>query len=245
MGLAIPRKGQGYELTGFACAIFSKDGYDPYMEDMRTHWLLHWNMATGIYSKVLAWDLLVNYWPHSDITRTEALSAFRRESSRLGHAHSLITLEQHLDIFFRTYYVERKSVSLEDSLDSPLVDLRLLRKMGERRGDQGRWEPVFVFDHGPKPGITDALFAYCVDDYWSRYRQGEATLSFRNIAFGAYGPGQVFKLSQEDIVRRLEIYEFSANNQSFVYTPSALQGMLSRCADHGKDLLVSVYERDA
>jgi hypothetical protein len=103
------------------------------------------------------------HWPYPELTRSEALAAFTRESMKLGYAHSAITLSQHLDAFLHTYYPARSaSVGVEDSLDGPLVELALLQPIGERKGENGRWETVFALRREAKPDITPALFDYCL-----------------------------------------------------------------------------------
>jgi uncharacterized protein DUF4007 len=42
-GLAEPEN-RGLRLTEFAHSIFGPKGFDPYLEDIRTLWLLHWKL---------------------------------------------------------------------------------------------------------------------------------------------------------------------------------------------------------
>lgn len=104
MGVAHPQnRGRSLSLTGFARELFGENGLDPYIEDLRTQWLLHWKLASHHEGAPFAWDYLIGRWPYPEFTRSEALSAFQRESERLGGAHSETTLNQHLDVFLRTY----------------------------------------------------------------------------------------------------------------------------------------------
>lgn len=227
-GLATPEKGRGLCLTEFAHAVFAKDGFDPYLEDVRTLWLLHWNLASRAEGGLFAWRYLLNQWPYPELTRSEALSAFARESARMGHAHSAVTLSQHLDVFLHTYHPSRSAgIGVEDSLDGPLVELALLQPIGERKGEHGRWETIYAFRREPKPEITAALFDYCLFDFWSRFRPNEETLTLREVTLGVCSPGQVFKLPEDDIRTRLEAYAVGGANRAFTYQPSAVQGLLS------------------
>src|SRR5262249_6266074 len=108
------------EPTAFAHAIFADDiGFDPFLEDLRTLWLLHWHLSTNAEAPVFAWRYLLNHWPHAELTRSDALVAFRRESENAGASHSDVTLAQHLDVFLHTYLPSRGAVSAEDSIDGP------------------------------------------------------------------------------------------------------------------------------
>ncbi len=244
-GLAVPEKGWGLRLTGFAHAIFAEDGFDPFLEDVRTLWLVHWNLASRAEGALFAWRFLINQWPHPEFTRSEAIAAFSRESTRLGHSHSTITLAQHLDVFLHTYQPARsKSVGIEDSLDGPLVELALLQVVGERRAEAGRFESVYAFRREPKLEITSTLFDYCLSDYWDRFRANEETLTLREVTLAPCSPGQVFKLPEEDIRMRLEAYASSGAIRPFNYVPSAVQGMVTRHHSSAPPSLASIFEQE-
>ena len=243
-GLAQPATGRGIELTDFARAVFDPQGFDPYLEDSRTLWLLHWNLSARTEGALFAWRFLLNHWPFPELTRSEALAAFARESAKLGHSHSAITLSQHLDAFLHTYLSARSSkVGIEDSLDGPLVDLSLLQPVGERKADGGRWETIHAFRREPKPDITSALFDYCLADFWARFRDGEETLTFREVTLAACSPGQVFKLPEDDVRSRLEAYAAPGARRPFLYQPSAVQGLVSRRKGAPAATLADVYKK--
>ena len=244
-GVARPASGRGLKLTEFAHAVFGPQGLDPYLEDVRTLWLLHWNLSARSEGALFAWRFLLNHWPYPELTRSEALAAFARESAKLGHSHSAITLSQHLDAFLHTYLSSRSSkVGIEDSLDGPLVDLTLLQPVGERKADGGRWETVLAFRREPKPDITSALFDYCLEDFWAKFRDGEETLILREVTLGACSPGLIFKLPEDDVRSRLEAYAASGTKRPFLYQPSAVQGLLSRRKGVKAITLAEIYEKE-
>ena len=55
-------KGAGHSLTDFGLGLLGKRGYDPFLEDRRTLWLIHWNLSTDAQNPLLAWDYLLNRW---------------------------------------------------------------------------------------------------------------------------------------------------------------------------------------
>lgn len=236
MGVAIAdRKTRALEPTAFGEQVLGVNGFDPFLEDARTLWLLHWNVASRQDSPLFAWRYLVGHWPLPEFTRSEALAEFRRIVTYHGLGHSDVTLAQHLDVFLHTYYRGRNpTVGVEDSLDGPLVELGLLTSVGERRGEEGRWEPVYSFRREPKPEIPTILFDYCLLDYWNRYYANEETMTYRVAASGPASPGQVFKLPEEDMRNRLEA-RAAGTPRGFTYQPSAIQGLLSR-SDRGPSL---------
>lgn len=231
MGVARPTASEGHRPTTFAEAVFGQDGFDPYLEDERTLWLLHWNVSVRADPNLFAWVHLLSEWPYPEFTRSEALESFRRRSAALGHRHSDVTLGQHLDVFLHSYLGTRGTkVSVEDSMDGPLVGLNLIVPMGEKRSATGRWEMVYAFRREPKPDVTDMLFEYCVRDFWDRSAPGEATMPMRAVATAAGSPGQVFKLTEDDVRQRLESVSRRAG-ATLRYQPSAVQGMVLREGD--------------
>ena len=84
MGVAQAGKNGDYVLTDFGRAIFAPHGLDPFLEDIRTLWLLHWHLSAQAEEPLFAWDYLLNRWQHPEITRDGVVSAFHRESEKLG-----------------------------------------------------------------------------------------------------------------------------------------------------------------
>ncbi|MCC7368833.1 MAG: DUF4007 family protein [Chloroflexi bacterium] len=242
-GVAAPQPDRTLEPTRFGRAVFADNGFDPFLEDARTLWLLHWNIATRVEDPLFAWDFLLYKWPYAELTRTEALAALMREARRRNVSHSEVTLGQHLDIFLHTYIATRTAKGgFEDSLDCPLAELELLHQVGERRADgSGRREPVYAFRREAKPEVATALFEFCLDDYWRQHRPVEATRAYRDVATAPGSIGQVFKLPEDDIRSRLDAYALNDSPRPFRYQPSAVQGLVSRRDVRERDFLAAVY----
>jgi hypothetical protein len=239
-GVAASRDGI-LETTDFGRAVFAGDGFDPFLEDVRTLWLIHWTIATQKDEPLFAWDFLLNRWQSPEIERTAVLRAFQREAERLERPLSPVTIEQHFDTFLHTYVPTRgrKGEIQEDNLDCPLVELELIQKVGERRVDgSGRREPVYAFRREEKPEITPELFVYCLDDFWRQRHPEEKTLSFREITVGHGSTGQVFKLPEAEVRNRLETIGEDSGG-AFEFRESASLRDIIRLRDLNRDLLLS------
>jgi hypothetical protein len=223
MGIA-ESSNQGQSITEFGNLVLGQRGFDPYLEDRRTLWLLHWMLLSRTEGPLFAWDYLINRWAHPEINRTDVLRAFQQEAGRIDRKLSRVTLEQHFDVFLHTYTQTRgrKGDIQEDNLDCPLVELELIERIGERKaGDgSGRVEPVYAFRREQKPDITPELFTFCLFDYWNKRKRGEASVSFRDISVANGSIGQVFKLPEMDIRERLESIR-SDSGGLFEYQESA------------------------
>ena len=112
------------------------------------------------------------------------------------------------------------------------------------KADGGRWETIHAFRREPKPDITSALFDYCLADFWARFRDGEETLTFREVTLAACSPGQVFKLPEDDVRSRLEAYAAPGARRPYLYQPSAVQGLVSRRKGAKEVALANVYKTE-
>ena len=211
-GMAIAGiKGGGHRLTECAQVLLGEGGLDPFLEDIRTLWLIHWNLSTGATNPLLAWDFLLNRWQEPEIVPSVVIEALHKEAVRQEGTISLVTIEQHFNTFLHTYIPTRgrKGEVQEDNLDCPLIELELLLRIGERPMDNaaGRAEPIYAFRRQEKPDITPELFLYCLDDFWNSRHATEFTLNFREVAHGHGSPGQIFKLPEDDVRVRVEQLE--------------------------------------
>ena len=242
-GIAGPRPKGGYEATAFGRSVLRKEGFDPFLEDIRTLWLIHWRLSTHVDDPLFAWDYLLNRWQSPEISRSAALRAFKKEAQRQERTLSDVTLEQHFETFLHTYLPtrSRKGDLQEDNLDCPLVELELIQPVGERSTDEtGRREPLYAFRREEKPEITPDLFAYFLHDFWNSRHATEKTITFREAAFGHGSPGQVLKLPEWDVRHRMEAIERDTGG-AFRYSDSAAQQQVSRWHEPVLPFLDQVY----
>jgi hypothetical protein len=248
MSVASKHTDGGYQPTDFANAILNRqNGIDPFLQDIRTLWLLHWKLSThSIDEPLLAWELLINKWQLPEICRSSVLQVFRRTADKEAHPPSDITLEQHFDTFLHTYVPtrSRKGEIQEDNLDCPLVELEFIILVGERRIDgMGKREPIYAFRIEDKPEITPELFAYALDEFWKERRPSERTLTFKDAVFGDGSPGQVFKLPEWAVRDRLEAIS-SDFSGLFRYLESTTQQQISRREGIASPSVLSAYGKN-
>ena len=244
VGVAEPTKGGAYAITPFGEAIFGRSGFDPFLEDGRTLWLIHWQLSTNSRQPLFAWHFLLNQWQQPEICREHVLEVFAREAARLDRELSRVTLEQHFDAFLHSYVPtrSRKGEVQEDNLDCPLVELELIHKIGERTMESGGREAIYAFRREDKPDLPPSLFAYCVGDFWAQWHAGEQTLSFRDVSVGVGSPGQIFKLPEADVRHRLEAIQVDSSGH-FAYRESTAIQHLTRSGDC-RTALARVYEQE-
>ena len=238
-------KGGGHQLTPFGTTLLGERGLDPFLEDIRTLWLIHWNLSTDINSPLLAWDYLLNRWQEPELVPSAILKALKKEAEKRENHLSAVTLEQHFDTFLHTYVPTRgrKGEVQEDNLDCPLVELELIIKVGERELDRssGKRETLYGFRREEKPDVTPELFVYCLNDFWQKHHPTESTLTLREVAHGHGSPGQVFKLPEECIRIRVDALARKTSGL-FTYNETANQQQIQKHGDRDSiELLRQIY----
>ena len=237
------KENKGFCPTSFGQAVFGHGGHDEFLEDQSTLWLLHWNLCTQKHP-LHAWYYMINHWHKADFSSSEVLVEFAKDEKSTEASR-----KRHLDVFLRTYAGSSaaKNEVQEDNLDSPLVELNFIRKIGDRtlssENDSGRRESIYSFRFESKPEISDELFVYCLADYWSKFSSSEETLDFSSIGSGAYSLGQVFKLPESSIRKRLENME-RITDGAYAFDDSAAIPRVVRSGDllNADVLLSAVYE---
>lgn len=181
--------------TSVGKLLFGDEGIDPYLERPSSLWLIHWNLA-GRPEKT-TWFWVFNHYPASSFER-ETLAkgllalAEERQWSRIAAS----TIKRDVECFVRSYAVRKAGGTQrhEDLLESPLIELGLVRALGKRDG--------FRLERGMKPTLSDGVFLYALIDFWSRFSSAR-TLSFEALAYEPGAPGRTFLLDEEDLADRL------------------------------------------
>ncbi|WP_422060810.1 DUF4007 family protein [Sphingopyxis sp.] len=218
-------KGGSWELLPFGEAIFGQDGYDRYLERVETQWLLHWELSTAIEAPLFAWRHILFRRMRPDFTRSELLAEMRMEGERLGYDHSDVTLLQHADIFLHSYVGSLSSTSPEDTLDGPLVDLGILRRLGRRRGGADRAEPVFGLHTSGLDDVGGRVVDYAMTAFWAKRRANESIMTFRDLAYAEGSPGATLRLRVEDLQDHVE-----QASHLWTYRPSGDAGIITAAA---------------
>jgi len=234
---------KGWRPSNFGEQLLQK--HDPYLENEETLWLLHWKISTN-QVPLFAWDFLLNRWHRLDFVKTEVLEAFQKEVQRQDRKLSISTLETHFEVFLHSYIPTRtrKGEVLEDNLDCPLVELRLLQCTGDRVSRDGaRRETSYSYRIDEKPEISDELFIYCLNDFWNSKKSGDSVLDFRTISVAPGSPGQIFKINEKSIRDRLERIDVESGGVFVFEDTTVLQQVRRIKAVTSEHLMDRIYQK--
>ena len=181
--------------------LFSSNGFDPYMENPATAWLVHWQLCGKSHKTTWFWAF--NHFPFLFFEREMMIKGLLKLArDREWPRASVSTVKNDVACFIRTYVqLPSKKANREETLESPLTELGLIRSTGNR--------DRFRFVLGRKPSLGSGVFCYAVTKFWASYSTAQ-TLSFEALAHEPGSPGRVFLLDENDLVDRLSNLEDSS-----------------------------------
>lgn len=188
-------------VTGLGRSLFAEEGWDPYLEDPATAWLLHWQIATNS-ERCTTWFWAFSHVHDPEFSRESLTAGLLRWAEAAGWKRvAESSLKRDVDCFVRTYLPSRQGHAgpLEDSLDCPLTDLGLLAEAGDRH--------TFQFNRGPQHELPDAVLLYAVLAYWDRRSPKSETFPLHHLTHQPGSPGRVFQIDEDSMAGRLEALE--------------------------------------
>ena len=181
-------------------AIFNDDnGFDPYLDDPATLWLIHWKITTNI-NQATAWYWAFNIFRENQFTPDifkKQLPEWAQQQKTSTRPASENTLQRDIQCFIRTYCHSRHTTAvLEESFDCPLVELNLITELPE----SDRYE----FQRGEKETLPIQVFAATLIAFWAARFSKKDALPFSELMYAPLSPGRIFRLDEDTMISYLE-----------------------------------------
>lgn len=188
--------------TELGSAIFGENGFDPYLDDPATLWLIHWQIATNT-NQATAWYWAFNVLRGNQFTPpifAREVYKWAQQQKQSMRPVSDNTLRRDVNCFIRTYCQSRHSDSVvEETFDCPLVELNLIAELPDSDG--------YEFQRGSKETLPIEVVVWAIDTFWdSRLLWGES-LTFSDLMYAPASPGRVFRLDEDTMTAYLENLE--------------------------------------
>ncbi len=177
--------------SAFGARLLGDDGWDPFLEDPASLWLLHWKLLRR-KCHAPVWWVAFNDFAAIQFTESQLTTHVLELAAAAGWPAVVeASVKKDVDCLIRTYTVRRQGrQGLDDILDCPFRELGL---MEAATGEEGRsWRFVM----GGKPGLPDEIVAYAALDF-AGLSQGEArSISLARLAHDPGSPGAAFRLNE-------------------------------------------------
>ncbi|HMN13165.1 MAG TPA: DUF4007 family protein, partial [Bellilinea sp.] len=143
------------------------------------------------------WYWVFNHLHTEFFEREHVFQALSKLAADRSWRVASATLKRDVECFIRTYVAKPPSNKslYEETLESPLAELGLIKPIGKRDG--------FRLVRGAKASLKVGAFLYALADFWERFTRNANTLSFEAIAHEPGSPGRVFLLGENDLLEYL------------------------------------------
>ncbi|RZM78643.1 DUF4007 family protein [Leptolyngbya iicbica] len=224
------------EPTEFGEALLSHSGWDPYLEDPASLWLLHWQLLQQpCYAT--AWDFTFNHFRKVEFTYEDLyyeLCEYRdREATRIADS----SIKKDVSCILRMYAGQNAKASMsEDALDCPFTDLRLIQAAGDKRH--------YAFRIGPKHNLPAEIIVYAALIFAEGTYQTARTIPIANLLYDNGSPGLIFKLNESALCDAIERVNHIFKELSIDDAAGKLQFtfMTDHPTELAKQVLASYYD---
>ena len=191
--------GKEVKSTNIGQLIFDKDGYDPYLEDEGTIWLIHWLIASNShYATAFFW--FFNNFHKQEFTQNEALLGLVDFVSQdIQREISKNTLKQDINVLLRMYgrSTSNNKGVVEEALDSPLVLLQLISSISIGK--------VFKSAPSERKGLPVEIFGYALIDLMNNLNFDQ--IPIKDLIYtedNSVSLGAIFRLTEDALISKLE-----------------------------------------
>lgn len=187
--------------TEIAARLLLDGGWDPYLEDDASLWLIQWLIVSnaGIQG---TWQLVFSDFHRPDFSKRELIGFIKSITERHSLKVKDSVIARDVDCFLHTYVTGmsgKKLATPEEGFSCPLLELGIIQLTLD--GD------LFRFAIGPKPSLPASVFAFALDRYFASARHGRQTMTVQDCLYGSGSPGQAFKLDENSIIEYVETLE--------------------------------------
>lgn len=207
------------ELTDFAHKLLDDDGYDPYMEDEGTLWLLHYQLVKNGFAST--YSIVFNELRKEKIefTKDNFISYIKRKSeTEKSFQFNQKTLHEDFSVLTKMYLrSDAQSKDREDSFSGLLTELSLLKCYQKKIEVEKKTEVIDIYsiENSERTEIPDEIILYAILDN----ENFESSLNLNTIEQNTNSVGTVFAINKPGLQSKIE--NLTAKFPSMVFNDQA------------------------
>lgn len=222
------------ELTKMAVYLLDDAGKDPYMEDIGTLFLLHYQIIKT--QKASIYTLLFNEYlkDRLDFNKDRLVTFLSKKAPKVVRA----SIEKDIEVLFKNYLKPRKTdkiESIEEAFSGVFSDLPIIEK--EQVIRDNKKEEVYRFMVSAKKELPWQIFLYTILD--NELYKGSNSISLRDLRYGKDSPGLVFGINKEGLYAK--IAEIQAKYPNIIFTETAGNPVLQFKELPNKETILDEY----
>ncbi len=203
-------------LTDFGTKLFDEEiGYDPYLEDDASLWLLHYQLIkTGLAS---IYSIIFNEFRKEKLFFTKEnflnyLKRIQEINPELSFNDNTVTKD--FSVFINMYKNDSDNSNIEDSSSGILSDLDML-KVSITQDYNGKKTEQFQIENYERDSLPEAVILYSILDNESYGH----SISLNSLEFDTNSPGSIFALNRSGLVNKIS--EIVKENKDITYTDNS------------------------
>ena len=191
---------KNYSPTIFGEKLLGNDGWDSYLENPASLWLLHWNLLKPT-CEAAAWYYIFNNFRGFEFTKEDIFAGLKEYTDTFNKTIAESSLTKDVSCILRMYASQdfmKKNTPIEDSIDSPFNELGLI-------GTFGRY---YQFKIGEKANLPASIIVATCLEYasWLNSEKKESgTINIPRLLYDEGSPGMVFKLTENILCEAIEM----------------------------------------
>ena len=197
--------------TKIGDALFSDNGWDPFLEDDATLWLLHYQLVKSNIAST--YNLIFNEFRKEKILfnkETYVNYLKRRRDAEEGLNFNENTLGDDFVVFIKMYQGNSTSKKdIEDSFSGILSEIDLLKTIGKGKEEQ------YQIENNERESLPSEILLFSILDNPSYGN----SISLNYLEYNNNSPGSIFALNRSGLVNK--ITEIVNENKQITFTDHA------------------------
>lgn len=210
--MGLKRKKKTSEL---ASLLLSDDGWDPYLEDIGSLWLLHYELVSNNHASI--YNLAFNHFRkhRTEFTKEHLITFLKNRSSEGDKLPADSTLETDIGVFLKTYVSppsleSRKNI--EDQFSSLLLELNLIKEIEDVEVTENEKKTWYKFETSIQETLPNEVFLYAILDN-DRYG---SSITIQELLNSDNSLGSIFLLTPDALITKIE--SLTSQFDNIVYT---------------------------
>ena len=183
--------------SDFGKKLLDDRGWDPFLEDPASLWLLHWNLLSPTCNAT-AWYFTFNIFRQEQFSVDDLFRGLCNHRDSLGCKIVDASLKKDVTCILRMYGSQpsQKSALLEDSIDCPFTELGIIQPLGDSKR--------YTFRIDRKTNLPPEIVVATCLERASLVSPGSRTIAISSLLYDRGSPGMVFKLNESAICDAIE-----------------------------------------
>jgi len=221
----------------FSEKLLKEGGWDPFLENPSSLWLLHWNLFKPP-CHAPAWYFTFNELNKIDFSVDDllfSLKAYRDREFPNRKIHDS-SLSKDVNCLLRMYVERTGSKKLkEDSLDCPFTDLGIINAYTDSKR--------FTFNFGSKPTLPPEIIVSACLEFAASFQDDARTVSISRLLYDAGSPGQAFKQTESSLSEAIETVSRKVKDIYLTDTAGMIQFAYDSAPSDLSDRILDSYFR--